>query len=155
MKREVKEKFQEVVNVNRKGYTILELIIVIVIAGIMAAVAIPKIGNVSNVDVYTAARLIKSDIRYTQQRAMSKFRTTTIAFTGGTDSYTISTVLDGTISSKKLPSSSGATFDANYAFSFASDGDPAATNGWSVLISSGGETGQIDVSDTTGRATVN
>ncbi len=151
MKSEVREKFQEVVNVNRKGYTILELIVVIVIAGIMAAVAIPKIGNVSDVDVYTAARIIKSDIRYAQQRAMSKFKTTSIRFDGGTDGYEIYTS-DGTVSNKQLPSSSGALFDATYTIVFDSTGAPDAAK--TVVIRSGGQPKSIVVSGATGRASI-
>ncbi len=151
MKSEVKEKFQEVVNVNRKGYTILELIIVIVIAGIMAAVAIPKIGNVSKVDVYTAARIIKSDIRYAQQRAMSKFKTTTITFDANQDTYHI-TDTGGASIDKSLPSSSGAQFDATYTIVFDSTGAPDAAN--TVVIRSGDQAESILVSGATGKASI-
>ncbi len=153
MKSGVKEKFQEVVNINKKGFTILELVFVIVIAGVMAAVALPRLGNVSNVDVYTSARQIKSDIRYTQQMAMSKFKKTTITFDANSDAYHI-TDSGGTIRDKFLPPSSAAEFNATYSYEFASSGVPTATNGWSVFITSGVQTKQIDVSEDTGRATI-
>ncbi len=151
MKSEVKEKFQEVVNVNKKGYTILELIIVIVIAGVMAAVAIPKIGNVSDVDVYTAARIIKSDIRYAQQRAMSKFKTTTITFDANQDTYHINDTGGASID-KSLPSSSGARFVEAYAIVFDSTGTPDAAK--TVVIRSGVEDKSIVVSGATGKASI-
>ncbi len=151
MKRCVEEKFQEVVNVNKKGYTTLELVFVIVIAGIMAAVAIPRLGSVSNVDVYTAARMVKSDIRYTQQRAMSKFKNTTIAFDANKDTYHI-TDTGGTSIDKSLPSASAAKFDAAYTIVFDSTGAPDAAK--TVILSSGDQSKSIVVSGTTGRATI-
>ncbi len=157
MKSGVKEKFRRVV-INEKGFTTLELIFVIVIAGIMAAIAIPRMGNVSNVDAYTTARQVKSDIRYTQQRAMSKFKKTRIEFVGGADTYSIYTETGGVrtiIANKSLPSSSKATFDATYEYEFGSDGSPAAiVGGWIVGITSGVQSRTIEVSSDTGRVTI-
>ena len=155
MKIRVTKKFQKVVNKNEKGFTIIELIIVIVIAGILSAIAIPKISSISDVDLYATARQVKSDIRFAQQLAMSKFMKTTITFAGGADTYTISDS-GGVIGNgnKSLPPNSRATFGANYSYQFNSTGAPSATNGWTVVISSGAQSEQVVVSNVTGRATI-
>ena len=119
----------------------------------MAAVAIPKMGNVSAVDLYTTARQVKSDIRYAQQLAMSKYTKTTITFNGSADTYSI-TGNGISTTPKFLPPNSRATFNATYSFTFESSGDPTATAGWTVGISSGGNSEQVVVSDITGRATI-
>lgn len=143
----------ELVGRNEKGFTTIELIIVIVIAGIMAAVALPKMNHISTVDLYTTARQVKSDIRYAQELAMSKYTNTTITFNGGADTYSI-TGNGISIPPKFLPPSSRAIFNATYSFTFNSSGVPTATAGWTVGILSGGSSEQVVVSNTTGRATI-
>ena len=69
------------INTGVKGFTTVELIIVVVVAGIMMAIALPKLaGTINNVDLHSAARLVKADIRYAQEAAMSRYRKTTITF---------------------------------------------------------------------------
>ncbi len=157
----VKNEFQEVVNSDEKGYSLIELIMVIVIAGIIAGIAIPKINNISEVDIYATARQVKSDIRFTQQLAMSKFMQTTITFAANSDTYVISNASASI--DKRLPPSSRATFNAagsgstDLIYTFNSSGDPVvpSTGGpWNIGISSGGNTVQVVVADVTGRATI-
>jgi prepilin-type N-terminal cleavage/methylation domain-containing protein len=157
MKVVIKKKIQEVVDRDEKGFTTIELIIVIVIAGIMAAVAIPKMGNVSTVDLYTTARQVKSDIRFAQQLAMSKYTNVTITFTGGTGNYAI-TGSGISTSPKFLPPNSRATFSAvgsgstALAYTFNSSGVPTA--GGIVAISFGGSGKQVVVSSVTGSVSI-
>jgi prepilin-type N-terminal cleavage/methylation domain-containing protein len=151
MKVVIKKKIQEVVDRNEKGFTTIELIIVIVIAGIMAAVAIPKMGNVSTVDLYTTARQVKSDIRYAQQLAMSKYTNTTITFNGNADTYAI-TGNGISTTPKFLPPSSKSKFSATYTFTFNSSGVP--NTGGTIVILSGADSEQVVVSSVTGRATI-
>ncbi len=150
----IKKKFQEVVNRNEKGFTIFEVIIVIVIVGIMAAIAIPKMNNVTTVDLYATARQVKSDIRLAQQLATSKFMNTTITFVAGSNTYAITRGNPVVTINKSLPVNSRVTFDAGYSFQFRSSGIPTATAGWTVGITSGGSTEQIVVSNITGRVTI-
>ena len=139
-------------NGHAKGFSIIELIIVVVIAGIMMAVAIPKLAN-SNIDLYSVAGQVKSDIRYTQELAMSKYAIRKIVFDGGYDTYAIKDSLDQTIESKELPKRSKATFNTTISFTFNSSGEPIGGGG-TLTISSGGSNKQIMVSSITGRATV-
>ena len=139
MKSGIKKRVQEVVvSKNEKGFTTIELIIVIVIAGIMAAIAIPRMDNINTVDLYTTARQVKSDIRYTQELAMAKYMQTTITFNAGADTYTITGT--GINDQRSLPGNSSATFDAGYTFTFFSSGLPTAgAAGWTVGITSKGD----------------
>lgn len=54
---------------DKSGFTILELVMVILLIAVLAAVAIPRFANVSGVRLGNAAVKIVSDIRYAQNRA--------------------------------------------------------------------------------------
>ncbi len=159
MKINVGKKLRKIVNGHSEGYTMIELVSTLVIAGIMAAVALPIFNSVSNIDVHNAARQAKSDIRYTQELAMSKYRKTTITF--GTDTYTITS--SGPTLNKQLPPNSKAEFNVGSIrkFIFNSAGEPVdtagdlITGGGEILtISSGGSTEQVTVANVTGRASI-
>ncbi|HHT9117583.1 MAG TPA: pilus assembly FimT family protein [Candidatus Hypogeohydataceae bacterium YC38] len=137
------------------GFTLLELIMVIIIAGIMAAIAVPKFSKVSAIDVSAVARQVQSDIRYTQELAMSKYRRTTITFTEGGSTYTISSSSSET---KSLPARSKAKFDSSsstaFVFTFNSLGEPITGGDGTLRISAGGVYKDITVEARTGRATI-
>jgi prepilin-type N-terminal cleavage/methylation domain-containing protein len=151
MKINVEKKLRKIVNGHAKGFSTIELIIVVVIAGIMMAVAIPRMGVVTSVDLYSTARQVRSDIRYTQELAMSKYRQTAINFTANSNTYTITS--SGSSESKSLPDRSKATFNTTISFTFNSSGEPIGGGG-TLTISSGGSNKQIMVSSITGRATI-
>jgi prepilin-type N-terminal cleavage/methylation domain-containing protein len=154
MKINVKRKFQEAVNGNVEGFSIIELIMVIVIAGIAMAIALPRLTAVTEVDLYSTARQVKSDIRYTQELAMSKYRQTTITFGSNTNTYTITS--SGPTQTKQLPPSSKAIFSAGSTliFTFNAFGEPIIGGGGTLIISSGGSNEQIMVSSITGTANI-
>jgi type II secretory pathway pseudopilin PulG len=162
MKRTVKRKFWKAVNGNAGGFTTIELIMVIVIMGITSAIALPKLNGFSGIDLYSTARQVKSDIRYTQELAMSKYRTTTITFNSGSDTYTITS--SGPTQTKQLPPSSKATFNAegsgttSLVYTFNSSGEPDSTDGAGdtlrISTSSGSSFKDIEVEAITGRATI-
>ena len=162
MKINVERKLRKIVNGNVEGFTTIELIMVIVIAGIMAAVALPKFTAVTEVDLYSTARQVKSDIRYTQELAMSKYAIRKIVFAGDDYTYDIKDSLDQIIESKELPKRSNATFNAegdtttSLTYTFNSSGEPDSTDGAgdTLRISSGSSYKDIIVEATTGRATI-
>lgn len=153
----LKREFRQIVNAHTKGFTLIEMIIVIVIGGILAAVAIPKLASNNNIDLYLVAGQVKADIRYTQELAMGKYKKVTITFTTGTADYIISDA-SGTIESKTLPALSNATFDnsqySDLNFTFNSSGEPITGADEIVRISSKGSDKDILVEGVTGRATV-
>ncbi len=146
----------ENLNDDKRGFSTIELIMALVIAGIMAAVALPRLASVSQIDLYSAARQAKSDIRYTQELAMSKYAIRKIVFTGDGDTYYIKDSLDNIIESRKLPEDSNVIFDSSSqsSFEFNSAGEPITGGGSTLILKfpSGGPTiaEQIDVSNITG-----
>ncbi len=160
MKINVERNLRKIVNGHTEGFTTIELIMVIVIAGIMAAVALPKFTAVTEVDLYSTARQVKSDIRYTQELAMSKYAIRKIVFVGGDYTYYIKNSSGVTLESRKLPPSSKATFNAggstSLTYTFNSSGEPDPTDGAgdTLRISSGSSFKDIEVETITGRATI-
>lgn len=71
----------------KKSYTIIELIMVIVIVGILAAISIPRFQSFYYIKLNGAVKKIVSDIRYVQQFALSKHADSRIEFNTGTNSY--------------------------------------------------------------------
>lgn len=149
-----KMKFSEKINYTKRGFSTIELIMALVIAGIMAAVALPRLASVSQIDLYSAARQAKSDIRYAQELAMSKYRITTITFGSNLDTYTITS--SGPTLNRQLPQSSNAIFDAGstLVFIFNAYGEPTTGGDGILTISSGGLSEQIEVSNITGNVNI-
>ena len=135
------KKFTVLLNRNA-GFTLIEVTMVMVIAGVMTAIALPRLTGFSDVDVYCAARQVKADIRYTQELAINNFRETTITFGTDTSTYVIS--VDGMHSwgplNRALPPSSKATFNdvgngtTGLIYTFNSHGEPDSTNGASDFL---------------------
>lgn len=156
MKNDGRDIFQEVVDRDTKGFTFIELLIVVVIMGIMMAVVVPKLDIVGSIDIYSTVRQVKSDIRYTQELAMSKYAKRTIDFTGNSNTYYIKDSSGAIIVSKKLPARSRAIFDSGntLVFTFNSSGEPVTGAGGILRVSSGGSYRDIEVGSITGRATI-
>ncbi len=153
-----KKEYQKVTSAHMKGFTTIELIIVVVVAGIMAAIALPKLGNtINSVDLYSAAKQVKSDIRYTQEQAMSRYAIRKIVFPEGGYTYYIKDSSDNIIEEKKLPKRSKAIFDSGSTaliFTFNSSGEPIVGGGGMIRISSKGSVKVIAVYSTTGKVSI-
>lgn len=65
-----------------KGFTLVELVLVLLLLGILAAAAIPRV-PVSPTGVDAAARKIRSDLHYARSLAMTRGRNHGIEFAGG------------------------------------------------------------------------
>jgi MSHA pilin protein MshC len=162
MKINVKRKFQKIVNGHTEGYSLIELIMVIVMTGIITAVALPRLSGFSGVDAYSAARQVKSDIRYTQELAISKFRKTKITFDADADPGTYVITSSGPTLNRALPPSSKATFNAvgdgttGLMYTFNSYGEPDITTDVddTLRISTPGGDKDITVRAMTGRAAI-
>ncbi len=64
---------------NHRGFTLLELIVVLIIISLMSAVVVPRlVGPMSNLDLKTASKNISSSLRYVRSHAASE-KTTYVA----------------------------------------------------------------------------
>jgi prepilin-type N-terminal cleavage/methylation domain-containing protein len=126
-----------------RGFTIVELIMVVILIGILAVSFVPKFLDTSGFSLEGAAEMAAADIRYTQELAMGTHSSKTIVFTTTNTYYTVDS------RDVNLPSqvsiSSGATFTFN------SLGEPTTGGGNSVTFSAGTQTKSITVDSYTGR----
>ncbi|MCX5708527.1 MAG: MerR family transcriptional regulator [Candidatus Omnitrophica bacterium] len=72
----------------RKGFTLIELVMVMVIIAILAAVAIPRFDSFYSIKLSGAMKKAMSDIRYVQQVAVSRHTNTRVTFNKTSDIYT-------------------------------------------------------------------
>ncbi len=67
---------------NRKGFTLIELVMVLVLIGIIAVFAAPRLGNVTATNAAAFAEKLRADIRYAQNLAMTRGKRTRVYFNG-------------------------------------------------------------------------
>jgi len=141
-----------------KGFTLVELIAVMVIIGILAAIVLPNINfgtTSSSASAGGAAYKIASDIQYTQECAKARLFSKSISFTSGQSVYTFPAATPSTSSldpTGQLPS--GVTIGATITFTFNSLGEPTSGGGSSVIVSAGGITRTITVTQYAGTVSI-
>jgi type II secretion system protein H len=69
------------------GFTLAELIIVLVILGIIAAIAVPMYSSAASAQLKTAANVIASDLEYAKSMAISTGQTYQVDFDTAAESY--------------------------------------------------------------------
>ncbi len=121
LKKDIKNKDK---NSSLKGFSLIETVIILIIIGILSAIAIPKIGFVTSerVSLDGASYMIASDIRYAQEFAMAYRTSKRIIFSTSTPNlYTFSpeSELDP---SGRLPE--GISIGNNLTIKFNSLGEP-------------------------------
>jgi prepilin-type N-terminal cleavage/methylation domain-containing protein len=126
-----------------RGFTLVELIMVVVLIGILAVSVVPKFVDTSGFSLAGGAAMAAADIRYTQELAMGTHSSKTIVFTTSNTYYTVDSQTVNLPS--KVSISSGATFTFN------SLGEPTTGGGSTVTLSAGAETKRITVESYTGR----
>lgn len=72
-----------------RGFTLVELVAVLVLTGILAAVALPAITTTERTKRAAAARLVASDLRFARQYAVATGTRTWVSFQVATDQWTI------------------------------------------------------------------
>ena len=137
---------------NEDGFTLIELIMVIVIIGILAVVAIQKYPT-TEISLATAADMIRSDIRSVQALAMAQYASKTLTFNSSTEyefpaigevgnkTRNFADIFEGGISLSAYPAS----------ISFNSLGEPTAAQDDSITITTGSTIKTLTVLQYTGR----
>lgn len=70
-----------------RGFTIVELLIVVVILSIVALTAIPMMSSAASIQIRSAANIIAADIEYARSMAISRGQNHKVVFDKDTDSY--------------------------------------------------------------------
>ena len=73
-----------------RGFSIAELIVVLVILALAAGMAIPYVSSVGDTAVSSAARLLACDLQYAQNTAITSQTPVTVTFNTAAESYTLS-----------------------------------------------------------------
>jgi type II secretion system protein H len=67
---------------SRSGFTLVEILMVVVILGIVAAVIVPQLGARDDLKASAGARMLIADLSYAQSRAIATQRKQYVQFTG-------------------------------------------------------------------------
>ncbi len=72
-----------------RGFTLIEVIAVVVILAIAAMLAIPMFSSAASIQIRVAADMIAADLEYAKSMAISRQRTYTVIFDESAESYKI------------------------------------------------------------------
>jgi len=75
--------------IRRNAFTLVEIMLVIVIMGIVAAIAIPMLSKAGSVQVRAAAEMVAADMEYAKSMAISRQQNYTVDFDTAAESYSI------------------------------------------------------------------
>jgi prepilin-type N-terminal cleavage/methylation domain-containing protein len=73
------------------AFTLVEVMIVVIIIGILAAIAVPMYTSAANVQLSAAANMVASDLEYAKSMAISTGKTYQVVFDAAAESYCIQT----------------------------------------------------------------
>lgn len=75
-----------------RGFTLVELIVILIIVGIIAVVAIPRLRGVAAFNTQGYTDRVMESLRYAQKQAIAKRRNVCVAFTASSVSFTYASV---------------------------------------------------------------
>ncbi len=71
------------------GFSLIELLIVIVILGIAAAIAVPMISSAASMQIRAAGSMVAADLEYAKSMAISRGQMYSVVFDAGNETYEI------------------------------------------------------------------
>ncbi len=75
--------------INTKGFTLIELVMVLILIGIIAVVAIPMVGDMTATKAGAFVSKVQADIRYAQNLAMTRNQRARVTFRTAPNGYDI------------------------------------------------------------------
>jgi len=81
----------------RRGYTLVEVLVVVTILGIAGAIVVPSIGSTNVLRIQSAVRTIVADITYAQTDALAYQERRALVFDDDTNAYSLVEVVNGVI----------------------------------------------------------
>jgi len=94
-----------------KAFTLVELVIIVLLIGILAVIAVSRVGVVSNFRQEGTLTKVRADLRYAKEYAMNNSCHARVAYdTAGDTSYTITTDLSGSWADMEDPTTHVAPF---------------------------------------------
>lgn len=138
---------------NKKGFTLIEIISVILVIGIMSAIAIPFF-DTSPISVSMAGNTVQTDIQYTQELAMTRDQDVSIVFIASANTYDVPVDPNGVfpLETRQLPQ--GVTIQTGGTVTFNSFGERSAISAASIVLNASGNAITITIEQLTGRVTV-
>jgi prepilin-type N-terminal cleavage/methylation domain-containing protein len=94
------------------AFTFVELMVVLVILGIAAMLAVPMFSSAADSQLQAAAAMVAADLDYAKNLAITRQTNVTVVFNAGTESYQVQNS-SGVIFSH--PTKAGALFQENFA----------------------------------------
>lgn len=152
----------------RDGFTIVEIIIVVVIISIAALAAVPMFSSAGSIQLRAAANMILGDLEYAKSMAISRGQNYSVEFDINNESYSIKdqngTVIEHPVTRKLYVISfkidrrldqvdiNSANFNAASSVMFDCLGSP--DNGGTVVLQAGGNSSTVRVEPVTGFITI-
>jgi len=71
------------------GFTVIEILLVVVIIAIAAMIAVPMMGSMDSVQIRSAANMIAADLEYAKSMAISRQKNYSVVFNPANDYYEV------------------------------------------------------------------
>ena len=151
----------------RGGYTLAEILVVVMILSIAAAMIIPNVISTSDMQAVGAARIIAADLQYAQSVAVTTQVPVTVQFDPASESYSLRntsgllihpmnktgyTIRFSSLSGYDRLDMSSASFGGTTSVTYDEMG--SANSSGTVVVQAGAHVYQISVAPATGKVTV-